>query len=128
MQSRSDCFLLETYCFPLETQNALSIADNQFDYHTMNKEFPGIKCLGVENPKVVTTTGLHEMDLGADPAQFPPVAAIHYTLLSMMLDPNILDHRRSPCGKCSRAHILHPSDGLQYSTRLLQLGPLFASL
>ena len=48
VQSRSDRFPSETCCFPLETQNALSIADNQFGYHTMNKEFPGINHRGVE--------------------------------------------------------------------------------
>ena len=59
MKSRSGCFSSETCCFPLETRNTLSGTDNQLDYHTMNKEFPGIKCLGVENPEMVTTTGIN---------------------------------------------------------------------
>ena len=59
MQSGSDCFLIETCCFPLETQSILSKTDNQFGYHTMNKEFPGIKHFGVENPETVTTTGMN---------------------------------------------------------------------
>ena len=57
--SRSGSFPSETCCFPLETQNTLSKTDNQFGYHTMNKEFPGIKRYGVENPEMVTTTGIN---------------------------------------------------------------------